>query len=188
LKTGEVQASSYWGHDPARDGYTLMSDTLLNGTWRLFHLRGTVLPRWNRLADLSRYRFGTTRSYTYPDELDRLIRNGTLKVVVASDDESTMVNLLQGTVDIVPIDELTGEAVLMSPVFTQQALNSIVFDDKPFSASPGYLLVRKTREGTRLVHLFNMGLASMKADGTLKRYEREMFKSMTDEAQVNLRP
>ncbi|WP_189532060.1 substrate-binding periplasmic protein [Paludibacterium paludis] len=176
LRDGTVQGSSYWGRDPARDKDFLPSDVLVEHRELLFHRKDKILPKWRRLADLSGFRFGATRSYTYTPEFWALTRQGVLNVTVSQDDESSLRKLLGGSVDILPMDEFSGWSILSSGAFPPGSRDLVVAEPMPFSVISGHLMLRKTPEGERLLKRFNHGLASMKTDGTLEAYREDMFR------------
>ena len=177
LRSGEVAASSYWAHDPVRDKDFLLSDSLFEDRWLLFHLRTTPLPPWQRLSDLSAFRFGLTRSYTYTRELWDLVNKGVLKAEIAPDDATNLHNLLAGLVDIVPMDQYSGWLLLSSVPATAAARNLVTTDEQALNITPAYLLIIKNANGDHLRALFNAGLAQMKADGTLKSYQQTLTRN-----------
>ena len=174
LRHGDVVASSYWAHDPVRDKAFLLSDSLFEDRWLLFHLRTTSLPKWRNLSDLSNYRFGLTRSYTYTRELWDLVERGALKALVAPDDATNQHNLLAGLVDIVPMDQISGWMQLSATLPGARELMST--EEQPLNITPAYLLLSNSAEGERLRTLFNAALAKMKADGTLERYKKDLYR------------
>ena len=175
LQHNEVMASSYWMPDPVRDKQFLRSASLVEDRWLLFLRFGTHLPKWQKLADLSAFRFGLTRSYTYNRELRDLVDKGTLKAGIAPDDRTNLHNLLAGRVDIVPLSEITGWVQIAKVTASGDGHGILRADEKPLMVSSGYLLINKNGHGAQLLKQFNAGLASMRQDGTLARYHQDFI-------------
>ncbi|GGY09876.1 substrate-binding periplasmic protein [Paludibacterium paludis] len=176
LRDGTVEASSFWADDPERAGDFLLSDPLTEHRELLFHRKDTVLPKWRRLEDLSRFRFGATRSYTYTKAFWSLGRRKILKIEVSADDESSMRKMLAGRIDIFPMDEFAGWNLLASNAFAPGSRDLVTAESRPFSVIYGHLMVRRDARGARLIKRFNAGLQSMKADGTLAIFKEDLYR------------
>jgi len=93
---------------------------------------------------------------------------------VAPDDATNQHNLLAGLVDIVPMDQISGWMQLSATLPGARELMST--EEQPLNITPAYLLLSNSAEGERLRTLFNAGLAKMKADGTLERYKKDLYR------------
>ncbi len=176
LHSGTVQASSFWADDPARIKDYMLSAPVSEHRELLFHRKDKALSKWRRLADLGKYRFGATRSYTYTKEFWDLAKKGTLKVEVSADDESSIRKMLAGRIDIFPMDEFSGWTLLSSSLFPVGTHDLVMAEPMAFSVLYGHLMVRRTAEGARLIKLVNAGIASMKADGTLATFKDDLYR------------
>ena len=109
--------------------------------------------------------------YLYNDELAAYIQDNK-NVVEAPTDKSNLEALIEGSIDVFPIDELTGWYLLQRDFNTGDRRD--VMSIKPFiSTVTTHLLVPKGEGDSQLIlSLFNKGLEELTLDGKLTRFKR----------------
>ncbi len=163
---GNVEASSFWYKNKAREEDCLFSDPVNTEEVVFFHLKGHPLPQWNELLDLKDLTFAVNTGVTYTDEFWALGHRGFLNFHQSNKHEDNFAKLLRGRVDTFPASKIMGLRVLKEH-FPIEEQNSITYDDKPFAVSHGYLLFGKTHPNAlKLVEAFNRGLGKLRQDGT----------------------
>ncbi|BFT29033.1 hypothetical protein D210916BOD24_02090 [Alteromonas sp. D210916BOD_24] len=126
---------------------------------------------WTSLDELTSLKMGVTEGYLYTDELAAYIDKN--KNIVKNDsDMANLESLINGDIDIFPIDELTGWYLLQRE-FTDAERRAVV-PVKPFiSTVTTHLLVPKGEEDSQLIlSLFNKGLEELTLEGKLTRFKR----------------
>lgn len=174
-KQGKYPASSFWGYDPARGNTVRYSNVILTDPIVLFYNTKRPVSHWENLADLKEYRFGATRGYTYSRGFWELAKQDVLRVSVANDDIENLRKLIDGTIDIFPISQLTGN-FLLSRNFRKAERIQIESDSKPINSSEDFLLFSSAWQGVdSLISKFNSGLQIVKDKGYLEKYHEEFL-------------
>ncbi|WP_051711087.1 substrate-binding periplasmic protein [Andreprevotia chitinilytica] len=168
-QAGEFDGTVGLAPNPERLNSFLFSDPVVYVEMVFFHRRGRHFS-WNTLADLSPYLIGTTRGNFYSDEFDRLHKAGKLRVDESANEEVfNFRKLLNGRVDLFPIDRHVGEYLLKTR-FTPQEREQLTYDHKVFWKAPLHLLIsRRAKNGPQLISVFNQGLQKMKSSGEYQR-------------------
>ncbi len=150
-----------------REKWFLFSSPLLENELVFYKKknRKLILSGYN---DLGKYRIGTVRGYKYPDISSKIEKFHKIEAV---DDYKNLFNLTRDLIDIIIIDKIQAKYII------KEHLPS--FSDKLIPASPvidtvnQYLAVSKKAENTFLIlNAFNMGLKTMKKDGTFKKIKK----------------
>ncbi len=174
LMSLEIDAGVGWLFNRERAERFHFSDSLLNTTNVLFHHRDLSFS-WDRLEDLSSWRIGVTRSYSYGDEFDHLLRDGRLKVSAAASDLENMERLIDGRIDIFPMDRLSGRFLLQKHFPNRR--NLLKHDERVLFQSPLHLVVSRSHPNAALLlQDFNRGMRTLRRSG---RYQRILQDNLT---------
>ena len=170
----KYDALSFTFENAERELDFFFSDQLSDHSEVFFIKKGTNIPDWENLSDLSEYDFGATRAYTYTDEFSSLVKMGTLKATEVPDDLTNFKKLAAGRIDIFPMDEITGWSIVNKELPTlKHTLETL---EKPLRATKGFLCFpRKAAQSEALLKIFNEGLETIKDDGTYQRFYNELL-------------
>ena len=176
-RVGHYLASSFWGHDPARDPDFLLSESIHIDPIVLSYNKRTPMIKWKKLEDLKGYVFGATRGYTYAEGFWEKADSDVLRVSVVNDDVSNLKKLISGDIDLFPISRLTA-LYLLNKHFSPEEAKQITFDTRPINSSLDYLLFTRAKaEAEPLLKRFNEGLAKLNQTHSSK----QMLKAYIDE-------
>ena len=115
------------------------------------------------LEDLKPYTFGVVRGYAVPPGFGE----AGLKTALANDDEANLRKLHKGRLDLVLIDRLMAKHIIETHL--PEAARILEWLDPPVHIDFQHLVISKSvPDHDAILARFNEGLASMKADGTLK--------------------
>lgn len=166
--------TAFWFRSAERARHFHYSDRVLVEEYMFFHRADTPLYEWNSLESLKSHRIGATRGYTYSKEFYRLAGDGTLDVQYAFSDEENLRKVINGQIDLFPIDFLVGFHLLHRK-FTQEEVARVSFNPRPMIRSGQYLLIRRGRPGaTALVDAFNRGLARLQENGSIRLWIEQL--------------
>ena len=168
---GEYDAISYGNFVRAREAEFYHSNPITAESL-VFYVNAEKGPEtWSELGDLKDLKMGVTEGYLYNDELAAYIQDNK-NVVEAPTDKSNLEALIEGSIDVFPIDELTGWYLLQRDFNTGDRRD--VMSIKPFiSTVTTHLLVPKGEGDSQLIlSLFNKGLEELTLDGKLTRFKR----------------
>lgn len=168
---GEYDAVSYGNFVRSRESEFFHSNPI-SAESLVFYVNAEKGPdSWSDLSDMQGLKMGITEGYLYNDELAAYIK-GNETVVERKTDKANLEALINGDIDVFPIDELTGWYLL------QRDFNSgdrrDVMPIKPFiSTVTTHLLVPKGQGDSQLIlSLFNKGLEELTLEGKLTRFKR----------------
>jgi len=168
---GEYDAISYGNFVRAREREFFHSNPI-SAESLVFYVNADKGPdTWTELSDLNDLKMGVTQGYLYNDELAAFIKNSN-NVDQRETDKQNLQALIDGKIDIFPIDELTGWYLLQRDFSAGERRD--VMPIKPFiSTVTTHLLVPKGQGDSQLIlSLFNKGLESLTLDGKLTRFKR----------------
>lgn len=176
-RNGKVDATSFWYKSEEKQKQFYYSEPISEHKEVFFYLKNRTLPEWHSLEDLSGLEIGATRGYTYTDEFWRLKQAGKLTVYEANSDELNFKKLLAGRIVLFPAAELVGWRVLKQ--LDPAASDKVTTLEKPLAKQYGHLLFAKeSPQSKALVTEFNAGLKTMKEDGTLESYRKDLRKGI----------
>ena len=114
---------------------------------------------------------GITEGYLYNDELASFVKNNK-NVVKRATDKENLEALVNGDIDIFPIDELTGW-YLLEREFTDAERDEVARITPFISTVTTHLLVPKGKPDSQLIlSLFNKGIEELTLEGKLTRFKR----------------
>lgn len=161
-QNGEYDASAFWFCDQQRQQQFICSEPLSFEKTVLMHRKGERLNNWHSLLDLSDYRIGAIRSFTYTREFWSLSERSTLDIRFADSDQENIKRLLNGDVDVILISEIVA-SYLLEQAFNQSQRERLAMHYRPFIRSTTHLLFPKSNANSKaLVALFNQGLQTIK--------------------------
>ncbi len=168
---GEYDAISYGNFVRARESEFFHSNPI-SAESLVFYVNAEMGPdTWAELSDLKDLKMGVTEGYLYNDELAAYIKSSS-NVVESATDKDNLQALIDGKIDVFPIDELTGWYLLQRDFDSGDRRD--VMPIKPFiSTVTTHLLVPKGESDSQLIlSLFNKGLEELTLDGKLTRFKR----------------
>lgn len=170
-RKGDYDAVSYGNYVRAREDEFWHSKPITAENLILYVRKDGQLKEWQTLEDLKQYKMGVTKGYLYTDEIAEYIEQGK-NVQVFESDEANFNALLEGKIDVFPVDELTGWYLLQRE-FSDQQRRQLMPLDTYLATVTTHLLVPKGRKNSRLIlELFNRGLEQMTLEGKMQRFKR----------------
>lgn len=134
----------------------------------LYVLRGQEFP-FVGIKDLAGKRIGVLRGWSYGDEFDRAVAEGTILADPVVNDQANVGRLLLGRLDAVAIAP-ESMALVRDRLDPHGRLVPL---PRPLAVNKTYLSFPKSRHLVPLLALFNEELRAMRRDGTLERLCRE---------------
>ena len=160
---GHLQGSIGWIKTQSRSERYYYSRPVIHATIVFLH-RANVNFSWDNYADLKKYRIGTIDSYSYGDEFDQAVKRLKLDIRPDITNEANIQKLIDGKVDLVPVDRNVGEFLVHSK-FSDHA-NDIKFDEKILASEALYFIAPKTMPDSKeLIESFNRGLTKLQRTG-----------------------
>jgi polar amino acid transport system substrate-binding protein len=148
------------------------SDAVLISTGKFFYLpqRHAGAIKYEKLEDLRAYTIGGGLGYWY----EPAFKAAGLTTDFAATDEQTFEKLFTGRVDLVPIDELVGWALIKK--LYPQHVDQFAVLEKPLNESSLHLMISRQYPGaSELTRQFNAALKTIHANGTyqqiMKKYK-----------------
>ena len=162
VDSGEWDASATWYKRPDREENNYFSDPLYVSEFALFY-RGEQQPNWTVLADLSAFKIGATRGYSYSEEFWQLHETEALDVDIAESDLQNLKRVTLGRVDLVLANRTVGQ-YLLEKHFSEEVSSSVKQSTQALMAAPVYVIFSKSKASNiRLLSLFNEGLREIKS-------------------------
>ena len=169
---GEYDALSYGNFIRSRETLFWHSEPISVENLIFYTNKNTQRSSWSSLESLKDLNMGITQGYLYTDELASYIKAPSPRVSTFKTDKAGFDALIEGEIDIFPIDELTGWYILETE-FNQAERNEITSISPYISTVTTHLLVPKGRSNNRLIlELFNKGLQELALQGKMKRFKR----------------
>lgn len=144
-RTGRYAATSYWYFNQDREADFIHVGPVLTERMVLFRRVDTELPSWEDISDLNEFSIGAVTGYTYTPDFWDLAADGQLLVETAQDDAANLRKLLAGRIDIYPMSEEVGLA-LLEKIFTQEERAQITIEPVALMITEGFLLVSRAAE------------------------------------------
>ena len=164
-KDGQYSALSYvyWSKDREKEFY--LSEPISEEKIVFFHLKTNPMKDWKTLEDLSYYKFGATRGYTYTKEFWDLANTKRLMVDLAASDIQNFKKLFNGRIGLFPSGLVSGNNILQKE-FDISKSHLLSYHPKPLSKTTGHLaFTRSGKNSENLLRIFNQGLAELKKKG-----------------------
>ena len=166
LKSGEAFAAMPYVVTEERKKYYDFSNVVAVSTGRFFYLKAKIHEEvlWEKYTDLKPYRVGGVLGYWY----ERPFIEAKLTVEFVQAEEGIMKRLQAGRVDLVPMDELVGWAMLKNIAPNELA----DFDTlkKPINVSELHLMISKNYPNANEIReKFNVALKTIKRNGVYSR-------------------
>jgi len=150
---GEYDALSYGNFVRSRESEFFHSKPISAESLVFYVNSEKEIRTWSELSDIADLKMGITEGYLYNDEIAAFIE-GNENVVRRGSDQENLEALINGDIDIFPIDELTGWYLL----------------EREFTDAER---VPKGRQNSQLVlSLFNKGIDELTLEGKLTRFKR----------------
>jgi polar amino acid transport system substrate-binding protein len=155
-----------WIKTHERSKRWLYSDVIMNTT-TVFITPKAKGFKWSTLDDLKPFRIGVSRGYSYGNEFDAM--RAQFKIQEAASDEQNIKKLVNGRIDIFPIDPYVGARIIRDKLSSEEAAK-LVMVSEPNLGEDGMFAVcsKKYSSCESLLNKFNAGLAKMKSEGTLQ--------------------
>jgi polar amino acid transport system substrate-binding protein len=174
-KAAKYDATSFWFVTEEKKQVFHYSDAIFEEKTAFFHLKTKQLPNWNKLADLSGFKFGATRGYSYTKEFWEAAKNGVLKIEEASSDKTNFKKLLKERIDIFPSGIVVGYGIL-NQSFDNAIVSKLTYHPKILRKSTTHVLFpKKGPKSQKLLKAFNDGLLKLRADGLYDKYEDDLL-------------
>lgn len=155
-----------WIHTKQRSARWLYSDVIMNTTTVFITAKAKGF-KWNTLADLKPFKIGVSRGYSYGNEFDAM--RSQFKIQEAASDEQNIKKLVNGRIDIFPIDPFVGAKIIRDKLSKEDAANLKMVKEPNLGEDGMHAVCSKKYtlcEG--LLKKFNAGLSKMQKDGSLK--------------------
>lgn len=170
-QAGEFDAISYGNFVRSREDEFWHSDPISVENLVFYTNKESGIDSWSELEGLKSHKMGVTKGYLYTDELSAYIKKSD-NIVTKEDDHANFNALIDGEIDVFPIDELTGWYILQSD-FSEAERNDLRQMSPFISTVTTHLLVPKGKNNAKLVlALFNKGLEELTLQGEMKRFKR----------------
>jgi polar amino acid transport system substrate-binding protein len=174
---GQVWAAFPYAYTEERAQEVLFSETVGESTTKFFYYQTPKTETYETLEELKPYKIAGVKGYFYEEEF---IRVG-LDVSYTSDETSALKRLAAGRVDLLPLNELVGWA-LIKQHFPDQTHEFGTLPE-PYSISELKLIVSKDYpRGLELLEQFNVSLKRVKTTEDYKAILRKYgLTSKTDQ-------
>jgi len=177
-RLGKYHASAFWGENQDRNEDFLHSQTIDNIYFVFFYNKQHYDKpfEWKTLSELSAYKIGATRGYTYSKEFWDLHKQDKLRLSISNSDIDSLGKLIRGKIDLFPISEFTGK-YLLHRNFSKTEIELLSISTKPLSDGKNYILFPKILAKSKdYLKLLNSGLTTLKQQGKFKQFQEDMFK------------
>lgn len=160
-KTKEWNGTIGWTKTKDRENsFYFSKEALFAGKIVFFSLKNTKF-NWNKIEDLKKYKIGITIGYSYGDIFDSNVSSNSLNTEATVEDLNNFKKLINGRIDIFPIDLEVG-LNLLNLYFTESEKKLISYHEKLLDERFYYLLLNKTPENKYLMEKFDKGFQSLK--------------------------
>ncbi|MCG8612636.1 MAG: transporter substrate-binding domain-containing protein [Pseudomonadales bacterium] len=156
-----------WLYSPERANDFAYSESIAYTKNVFFHHRELPVS-WDRLSDLALLRIGVTKGYYYGDRFEQARSDKTIRVFVANTDADNMRKLVQGEIDLFPLDNFVGRH-LLETLYPRDILE-ITYDENPLLMEPLHLIISQQHpKRTQIMNAFNRGMKALKRSGEHSR-------------------
>lgn len=165
-RKGLWDGSAAWSCNPERLKYFYFSMPVFPVTIVLFHRKDQQIY-WESLADLGKYRIGTSQGYFYGNPFMEAAKSGVLNTENATSDIINFRKLLAGRIDAFPVDVVVGNEILRN-AFTAKDREQLTYDIKDIFVGDLHLMLSRHVPGNAAVlKRFNRGLETIRDSGEL---------------------
>jgi polar amino acid transport system substrate-binding protein len=162
---GTLDGTLEWADTPGhREKFYLSADYLSNQEWVFFYQVERPFD-WHSLDDLAGLKVGVTSGYVYSNAFEEIRAKGSVTFEEASSDEANFRKLLAGRIDVFPMEEHVGRAILKQ-IFTSEERARIGDHPRVINAFHPYLLLSKAiPENQKRIELFDRGWRQLQQSG-----------------------
>ncbi len=157
VESGEVDCSGPWGRTPARSARFLFSERLSQFDWTWLARKSDAFD--GTLPALRQRRIALVRSYTYTPALWNAVRRGELKTQFVATDLAGLLLLLQGRIDLLPVDRYTGCGLALEHLRPEEQQQLTLHAGPLLGAYGVHLLFARGR--AQQMKRFNQGLRAV---------------------------
>jgi len=165
-KKGKFDGSLTWIPTLERKKDFYFCDPVITLENVFFHLK-TLNFDWNTMDDLTPFRISITSSYSYEKDFDSAVKQGKIVPYIVYRDIVNIQNLIQGRVDIFPMEKKVGYALLRKN-FSPEEQARVTHHPKSLETTFPTVIISKQIDPARAQHLvtaFNKGLKRLKQSG-----------------------
>lgn len=162
---GEWDGTLAWADTPDhRKEFYLSAEPTSIQEWVFFYRTNDDFD-WQNITDLRGKRIGITAGYVYSDVFVSARNDPDMLFEEAASDQANFKKLLNGHIDIFPLERQVGLSILANS-FTPEQRNQITYHQKAITAFEPYLLLsRQNPTNEQRVELFNAGWKQLKESG-----------------------
>lgn len=157
-----LQSRHYDGYFPEYDSPAIRTRCYLSAPFGFSPLqlasRSDSPVRWKHETDLSRYRLGIVRDYVNTITLDNRIQSGKQPALVADDDQSNLMHLLDGQVEASVIDAEVFEYLRNHDRDLLPRRDELQLQSPPLEIKTLHICFQRTERGKRLMDRFNRAI------------------------------
>ncbi|WP_108649809.1 substrate-binding periplasmic protein [Dongshaea marina] len=168
-KQGQYDSSIGYVYNEERAKYFLYSDPVFTSNVYWFYLKDNPKApfEWDKLQQHQGLVIGATRGYWYGPEYGKMLKDERINIVLEDSDNINFQKLLDGKIDLFPINQCVGFFLLKSRF--KQAVHQISNSPHPLSVKEHFLIVSKRiPNAEQVVAKFNEGLKQYKAEKSSK--------------------
>ena len=161
---GSWHATTPWAMSEERKTDFYYSLPIIEESNVLLHHKDLDLT-WSNFEDLSQYKIGITKGYSYGDEFTAAEANKILRVQRTSTDRQNLKKLVAGRIDIFIVEKNVAKSLIKNELKPEVA-NNYIFNEKPLSTRGLHLLFSKASPTAKvMLNAFNTGLTTIKDNG-----------------------
>ncbi len=154
-----------WADTPEhREAFFLSAEPLSEQEWAFFYRTDEPFD-WQTFADLEGKTVGLTSGYAYSNLFKQAQQEGKIKFEVASSDLANFQKLLNGRIDVFPVERKVGK-YLLEENFSAEERARLADHPKALDIFKPYLMLSKTNEENEArIYLFDLGFKRIKENG-----------------------
>ncbi|MCX4025293.1 ABC transporter substrate-binding protein [Spartinivicinus sp. SM1973] len=163
-KQGKYHGASFWGKSAEREQDFYYSNAIFEGPYMIWHLKALSFD-WSNVSDLQPYKVGGLIGANYGDAFQQAESEGKLIVERTPTEPPNFMKLLQGRIQLYPLDREVGYSILRK-FYQPEQTRKIVYHPTPLINPRYYLLInKKTKKAKDLIATFNSGLDRLRKNG-----------------------
>jgi len=173
VKKGKYDGGFSAAYEKQRAGDFFFSNPVAESPGFRFYTRKDTTIACNKLEDLKGYRIGVVRGYIYGPKFDEMPG---LKKIAGNSEETNLINLVNGNLDVVIMDQLHAQYLLNKMPEKKEKISQLpLLPNQKGARDILYLIISKAAAASAQVKIdFNHGLKLIINDGTfdmiLKKY------------------
>ncbi|WP_108652043.1 substrate-binding periplasmic protein [Dongshaea marina] len=160
-----------WSEDRAEDYW--FSEPVIIGKGVFFFLKDSPAKNfeWQSYADLKGLKVGTTLGYHYGEAFHQAQRDGMIQVSARQTNLDNFLRLLDGKIDLFPLDKCVGLYVLHKNL--PGRVDLFGYASKPMNTDEYRVIFPKVKQSSKaLLATFNQGLKQLDLDSSIKHFDR----------------